>query len=122
MEDAEQCEINDTGQQFGLVVHKDGSTEEVVISMAKSKRKVDRQLNSMIKIRGGDRFSSAYSVSAVEDQNASGDDYWNLSVKPLGYVSQEIYEKAERLYEAVKSVYKDVSREEEPAEGEDREF
>lgn len=123
IDDADQCEIVDTGQQFGLIVHGDGSVEEVVVSMSKSKRKVDKQLNSMIKMRGGDRFSSAYSVRAVEDQNAAGQDYWNLSVKPLGYVSQDIYEKAEALYEAVKLGTKDVSREvDAPAEGEDREF
>ena len=122
IEDAEQCEIVDTGQHFGLIVHKDGAVEEAVISMSKSKMKVSRQLNSMAKIRGGDRFSTAYEIKAVEDQNAAGQDYWNLSVKPLGYVSEELFEKALKLYEAVKLGTKDVDHGEDPKKGEDREF
>ena len=122
LDDADQCDIQDTGQHFGLIVHSADRIEEVVISMSKSKMKVSRQLNSMIKIRGGDRFSSAYSIKAIEDQNAAGQDYWNLSVKPLGFVSEEIFAIGEKLYEQVKLGTKDVDRDKELKEGEDREF
>ena len=122
LDDADQCEIQDTGQHFGLIVHSADNIEEVVISMSKSKMKVSRQLNSMIKIRGGDRFSSAYSISAVEAQNAAGQDFWNMAVKPLGFVSEEIFELGERLYEQVKKGTKDVQRDEATEEGKDREF
>jgi len=121
LEDAEQCELVDTGQHFGLIVHGD-RIEEAVISMSKSKMKPSRQLNSMVKIRGGDRFSSVYEIKAVEDQNAAGQDYWNLAIRPLGYVSEELFKRAEKLYEAVKLGVKDVVRDVEvPKEG-DEEF
>ena len=78
LDDADKCDVVDTGQHFCLIVHSPDNIEEIVISMSKSKMKVSRQLNSMVKIRGGDRFSSAYSLKAIEDQYAAGQDYWNL--------------------------------------------
>ena len=121
LEDAENCDIVDTGQQFGLIVDGD-SVQEVVMSMSKSKNKVNRQLNSMIKIRGGDRFSTAYEVRAVEDQNAAGQDYWNMAVKPLGYVNQDIFRRAEKLYEAVKLGTRDVTRDKDSDKDEERDM
>ena len=120
LEDADQCEIVECAQHFGLVVIGD-RVEEVVISMSKSKLKTSRQLNSMVKIRGGDRFASAYEVRAVEAQNAAGQDYWNLGVKPLGFVSAELHARGEALYDQVKLGQKDVQREEASKEG-DREY
>ena len=124
LDDADKCDIVDTGQHFGLIVGKGGRTEEVVISMSKSKMKASRQLNSMVKIRGGDRFGSAYAIKAIEAQNAAGQDFWNLSVKPLGYVSEEIFKIGESLYNQVKLGQKNVDRgkDKDPEEGEDREF
>lgn len=121
LDDSEQCDIQDTGQHFGLIVHKDGTTEDIVISMSKSKMKASRQLNSMVRIRGGDRFSSMYEIKAVEAQNAAGQDYWNINIKPLGFVSKEIYAAGEALYEQVKLGTKDVNRNESDKE-EDRDF
>ena len=80
-------EINDTGQQFGLLVNPDGKTEEIVLSMSKTKRKVDRQLNTIIKMAGGDRFSRMYQIKAVQDTNGAGQEFFNMSVELMGYVS-----------------------------------
>jgi hypothetical protein len=121
LDDADQCDIQDTGQHFGLIVHKDGSVEDICISMSKSKMKASRQLNSMVKIRGGDRFSSMYEIKAVEAQNAANQDYWNIAIKPLGYVNEEIFAAGEALYEQVKLGTKDVNRNE-TDDKEDREF
>ncbi len=122
LDDADQCDIQDTGQHFGLIVNKDGSTEDIVISMSKSKMKASRQLNSMVRIRGGDRFSSMYEISAVEAQNAAGQDYWNLGIKPLGFVSKELFTAGEALYEQVKLGTKDVDRDKGDNKNEDRDF
>lgn len=119
LEDADQCEIQDTAQHFGLIIIGD-RVEEVVISMSKSKMKTSRQLNSMVKIRGGDRFASAYEIKAIEAQNAAGQDYWSLGVKPLGFVSKELHAHGEALYNQVKLGQKDVQRED-PKE-DDREY
>jgi len=108
-------EINDTGQQFGLVLNDDGSVEDIVMSMSKSKRKVDRQFNTMIKMAGRDRFSRVYKISAVEDQNAAGQDYFNFGVAPLGFVNEDTFLYAEKMYEAISSGAKDVNRDSESA-------
>lgn len=107
--------IVDTAQHFGLVVDPASSidnpiTEEVVISMAKSKMKASRKFNSMIRIAGGDRFSKAYRMVAVQDQNKEGQKYFNVNASPLGFVPPVLYKKAEALYNAVISGQKAIDR------------
>ena len=110
----DQYEIVDTAQHFGLVVYPDHTesnphVDEVVISMSKSKMKVNRQLNTMIKMSGGDRFSRAYEFKAVEVNGTKGD-YYNFAVRGLGYVNESIYKIAETLYNAVSTGDRDVNR------------
>ena len=102
-EKPEEWEIVDTSQQFVLVVKEDGSAEEAVLSMAKSKAKVSRNWNSLIRINGGPRFSRVYRISGVGDQNPAGQDYFNLSVSNVGFVTEEIFSQAEHIYELIKS-------------------
>jgi hypothetical protein len=78
--------------------------------MSKSKMKVNRQLNTMIRMAGGDRFERAYKIGSVVDANKAGEEYMNLSVKQLGFVSEPIYRAAEQVYEAISSGAKDVNR------------
>lgn len=103
-------EIIDMGQHFGLVVHDDGKLEEIVISMSKSKMKVSRQFNTIVKMAGGDRFSRVYKIGVVEDENSAGQNYFNLSVAVLGFVPEPIYRAAEKMYESIASGAKDVER------------
>lgn len=107
-------EINDTGQQFGLIVSKDGDMEDIVISMSKTKRKVDRQLNTLIKMAGGDRFSRMYEVAGVGDTNQAGQAYFNYGVSLIGFVNQDIFERAVHLYDAISSGARDVNRDDAP--------
>lgn len=99
-------DIVDTAQHLCLLVRmKDNqcvSTEEIAISMSKSKMKVSRQWNSMVRLYGGDRFSRMYEVSAVEDSSEKGE-YYNFSVKPVGFAPKEAYLKAEEIYESIAS-------------------
>jgi len=108
-ENPDQYEALDTGQHFVLIVKEDGSFDEAVISMAKTKMKASRQLNSLVKMRGGDRFSSQYELEVVEVKGDKGD-YFNWKVSAKGWVSEEIYRAGESLYEAVSSGQRDVSR------------
>lgn len=103
-------EVMDTGQHFGIIVSDDGM-EEVVISMSRSKMKASRQLNTLCKMAGGDRFGSMYEVSAIEVSGDKGD-YWNLGIKRLGYVSEEVYHAGEKLYDAVCTGIKGVKYDE----------
>ena len=107
----DEYEIVDMAQHFGMVLHENRRPEEIVISMSKSKMKVNRQLNTLVKMAGGDRFSRVYKISAVEDQNKEGQDYYNFGVAPIGYVSEPVYNLAMVMYENVSDGVKDVNRE-----------
>ena len=101
LEDGDQCEISDTAQHFCLVVSETGRVEEAVISMSKSKMKVSRKWNSLIRMNGGDSFSRVYRLSAVSEKNNKNQDYFNLSVAAAGFPSKALYDRAEKLYEAI---------------------
>lgn len=104
-------EVVDTAQHFILIVGEDGeSLEQAVISMSKSQMKVSRKWNTMITSAGGDRFERIYKMEVVEDQNKQGQEYYNWKPTQLGYVTEDMYKTAERMYDAVKSGAMDVKR------------
>jgi len=122
LEDAEDCEVVDTAQHFVLIVDEDGEMEQAVISMSKSQMKVSRKWNTSISAAGGDRFERMYRLEVVEDQNKNGQEYYNWKVSQMGYVEEEVFRRAEKMYEAVRSGAVDVKRDSDaptgPAEGE----
>jgi hypothetical protein len=83
-----------------LVIMADGN--EVTIPMPRSKAKVSRQWNSLIRLAGGPRFSRAYHLVAVEDSSDLGE-FWNFAVTPVGYPSEALFKKAEALYEQLQA-------------------
>jgi len=108
-------EIIDTAQHFGLIVHGPSTFEEVVISMSKSKMKASRQLNTLCKMAGGDRFASTYKIKAVEVNGDKGD-YYSIVVARLGWTPEELYRVGEALYNAVSGGERDVNYVEAEAE------
>jgi len=96
----EGLEAIDTAQHFVLVGHA-GEWTEAVISMSKSKMKVSKRWNSLVRMTNMDSFARAYKLSAVTETNARNESYYNLNVTPLGFVSKEIYERAEKLYNTI---------------------
>jgi len=102
-EDPDEWESTETHQHFCLVIHDDGSTSEVVLSMAKSKIKKSKQWNSLIRINGGPRFSRFYTIEGVADQNAKGQDFYNIGIKPGGFVSEEQFAQAGATYDSIMS-------------------
>lgn len=98
-------DINDTAQNLCLIAkfNKDKliKCEEIAISMSKSKLKVSRQWNSMIRMFGGDRFSRAYQLSAVIQANDAGDKFYNFHVTSLGYTTESVYKIAEKLFDDI---------------------
>lgn len=112
-------QITDTAQQFGMIIHDDGTTEDIVISMSKSKMKTSRQLNTISKIAGGDRFSRVYKITAVEEQNKQNQDYWNLTVNQLGFTPEDVYKKAEAMYDSISAGVRDVNRDTDETESTD---
>ena len=107
-------EASYTHQHFCILVHPDHTEakphlEDVVISMSRSQLKPSRKWNTMVQSAGGDRFSRAYKCSVIQDSSNKGD-FFNWSIKQLGYVPEHLFKRAEATYEAVKAGQKDVSR------------
>ena len=107
-------EIQDTAQHFGLLLDPNSPAEdpratEIVVSMSKSQLKPSRQLNSQVRIAGGDRFERYYRLSAVQVDGARGE-YYNWKVEQLGFVAEKVFAQAEALYESVVSGKRDVER------------
>lgn len=111
LEDADDWAAVDTGQQFCVLVKPNGELEEIVVSMAKSKAKVSRKWNSLIRIANADSFARAYKLSAILDTNKQNQQFYNFDVKPAGYPIQAAYEKAERMYKAFMAGHVSASRE-----------
>lgn len=102
-EDQQYWEPQDTAQQLVLVVKGDGTTEEALVSMSRTKMKVSKNWNSLIRLNGNDRFSRTYVLFSVDEMNSTGDDYKNFAVANGGFPDELHYKKAEALYEAVAS-------------------
>jgi len=112
-------DVSYTHQHFCIMVHSDHTEakphcEDVVISMSRSQLKPSRKWNTMVQNGGGDRFGRAYRLSVIQDTGPKGD-YFNWSVKQLGFVPESLFKRAEAVYEAVKTGKRDVSRKSEPA-------
>ena len=112
LEDRADCEIVDTHQHFVMVVNED-KWQQAVVSMSKSQCKPSRQWNTMIQSVGGDRFERMYRLDVVDAQNAAGQDYYNWKPSMVGFVTEDQFKAAERMYEAVKSGAMDVKRDQE---------
>lgn len=102
-EKPEEWEATETAQQLVLVVKQDGTTEEAVVSMNKTKLKVSKNWNSLIRLNGNDRFSRIYILHSVDETNAANKDYKNFGVYNGGFPPVDIYKKAEALYDALRS-------------------
>jgi hypothetical protein len=109
--------IQDTHQNFVLVVSPESTkgqfiAEEAVMSMSKSQSSIARQLNTMARMAGGDRFSRMYKFEVVPASGTKGD-YFNWKVVQLGATPDALFKRAEEMYEAVSSGQKDVARDDE---------
>lgn len=97
--DPRSIEVIDTPQHLCLLINfNTGAVEELMVSMPRTKAKVSRQWNSMIRLAGGDRFSRVYRVtSSLEKKN--GNDYYNFVIAQSGFPAPVLYKQAEKLYE-----------------------
>lgn len=96
-------EAQDTGQHLCLLLKPDGTIEEIAISMSRSKMKVSRVWNTLVRMVGGDRFSRAYTISGVSDTNDANEEFYNLHVVQKGFPSEKAYLMAEALYKEIDS-------------------
>jgi len=105
-------EVVESHQHFAMLLTEHGP-EEAVFSMTKSKLKVSRALNTLVQIAGVDRFAKAYRIDAVESSSDKGE-FWSFKVHPVGFVSKELYERGQGLYELIKAGAADVDRAADP--------
>lgn len=101
-DDPDKWEATDTPTHICLVISGD-KVNEIAIPMPRSKAKISRQLNSIIRMVGGPRFSRVYKVSGVEEKNSKNQDFWNFKIEMVGYPSEQVLAKAEKLYEDIAS-------------------
>ena len=101
-------EAVDTPTHLCLIVNREtGGVDEIIVSMPKTKAKVSRQWNSMIKMAGGDRFSRVYRIMSQSETNAKGT-FQNYVIGQSGFPSKALYQRAEKLYLAVKGGERNV--------------
>ena len=97
----EGIEVMDTPTHYCLLVNREsGSVEEIMLSMPRTKAKISRQWNSMVKLAGGDRFSRVYRITTQVEENQKGK-FYNYVVAQSGFPLKALYEQAEKLYTAV---------------------
>lgn len=99
-DDDTDLQIIDTAQQFCLLVHGGDRIEEVVVSMARSKMKVSRRWNSLIRLAGGDRFSRIYKMTTVEEKGKKGE-FHNFNIEVFGFPAKKLYELAGQKYDQI---------------------
>lgn len=103
-EEQEAWEAVETHQQIVLVVNPDThETSEAVLSCARTKQKISRQWNSLIRVNGFDRFSRIYELFGVDDENNNGDKFKNIGVRYVDFASMPVYKAAETLYNSIAS-------------------
>jgi hypothetical protein len=90
-------EAVDTPTHLCLLV--DEGFQEIAIPMPKSKAKVSRQWNSMIRMMGGPRFSHKFIIEGVEAENNAGEEIWNFKVTPAGFVTVDEFRQGEVVYD-----------------------
>lgn len=98
----EGLEVSDTAQHF-VLVRNGNDWQEAVISMSKSKVKVSKRWNSLMRLTNTDSFSRAYKLSSTVETNARNESYFNFNITALGFVNKELYDRAEKLYETIRT-------------------
>ena len=109
----QDMEIVETGQHFCLMLS--GPVEqkvigEVVVSCTITKLKVSRNWNSLIRLRGGDRYAGTWNLAVIKEKNKAGQPYRNFAVAPGPWVKEEVFKLAEFTYSEILSGKKDVER------------
>jgi hypothetical protein len=102
----EEWQAIDTPQYLCLLMNGSKVTE-VMVSMPRTKAKVSRQWQALIRLAEGDMFSRVYEIGTTEQQK-DNNTFWNFTVKLLGYPPKPLYDQALSLYNRVKSGDKQV--------------
>lgn len=102
-------EVVDTPTHLCLLVNfNDGRIEEIMVPMTKTKAKVSRAWNTMVRMAGVDRFGRAYRIGTAMEKNKKNQEYWNYVVAQSGAPNPKLYALAEKLFGQVSSGARNV--------------
>lgn len=105
---AKDIEVIDTPVHLCLLVNRDkGTVDEIMIPLPRTKAKISRQWNSMIRMAGGDRFSRVYRITTNHEKNAKGE-FENFAIAQSGFPVKPLYDRAVKLYEQIKAGTRNV--------------
>jgi hypothetical protein len=96
-------EVLDTPTHLCLLVDTERmAVDEIMIPMPRTKAKISRQWNSMIRMTGMDRFARAYSLSTQQQKNNKGT-FYNFAVAQSGYPAAVLHAAAEKMFKSIQS-------------------
>lgn len=94
----------DTPQHLCLLLNQStGKVEELMISLPRTKAKVSRGWNSMMRMAGGDTFARVYKITTAEETSKQGQQYYNFVIQQVGFAPEFVYKQAEELYKRIAS-------------------
>lgn len=98
----EDYEVKQTHSHVLLIKDPDDHSlsNAVVMDFNSSKLRPSRNWNTQINIKGGDRFSGLWRLFSVATKNRAGAQFMNLDVEFVGWVTDEDYKQAEKIFEA----------------------
>ncbi len=104
--DPAQYDINETGNHYVLLLDENNTpVSPAVISMSSSKMNTSRrwntELNLLTQRYDVPRFGSVWELGSKVETNKRGEDYYNLTLKQLGFAPEGLLEAAKEQYEAV---------------------
>lgn len=118
--DGEAPECNLFMNYPGLVLNQKSKDEYEIRGMAAASMKstalkVAKQWNSLMRLGNLASFARVYEIGSVDDQK-DGNDFWNFTVKPLGFTPKELFDAATEFYKQLKSstIRVDASDDEDP--------
>jgi hypothetical protein len=97
-ENPDEWDVVDTPTNLCIAIPKDGKPYEIAVPLPKSKAKVSRNWNSMIRLAGGPRYGRVYRITTIDDKNAAGEKYKNFKVEFAGFPSEGLFYKAKELH------------------------
>lgn len=96
--DKQSLQIIDTPIHYGLLVDREsGAVDEIVIAMPRTKAKISRQWNSMVRLAGGDRWDRVYMIGTAKEKNKKGQ-FYNYTITQSGYPMKRLTDQAEKVY------------------------
>lgn len=102
-ENPNQLEVVDTG--IHVIVRVDDllrPVETAIVMFTKSKLKVSRDMNQILKGSGAARFATLWEMSAVAETNKKNQEYFNFKATKQGWVTPDLFAYCKQVYEEIK--------------------